>query len=394
MAIAPARPTRRLVVLGTMASDPYAGMAWMHMQIAAGLLRLGHDVTYVEATMMWPYDPEAAERVRDPSYALAYLDRVCASFGMGDRWAYRRRHPKLEWVGPRGRDAEALLAGADAVLNITGATRLARERLEAGRVVYYGTDPGYHELAVASGAPKAQWIVEEHDDVVTYGENLGNDDCTLPALPKLRSKTRQPVLLDLWSAGAPTRAVFTTVSNWRQPGRDIDYDGRTYRWSKHHEFLKFISVPRDGGPRLELATGLVNLGARDRKKLESNGWALKDAHAFTTDPWRYRDYIHASRGEFTVAKDQYVAPRTGWFSERSACYLGAGRPVVSQDTGFGNVLPTGEGLFAVSTAEEAREALAMIDRDYEHHSRAARAIAEEFFAAERVLAKVVEDLGL
>jgi hypothetical protein len=377
-----------------MASDPYAGMAWMHMQIAAGLLRLGHDVTYVEATMMWPYNPEVAERVRDPSYAIAYLARVCESFGMGDRWAYRRRHPELEWVGPRGRGAEALLVGADAVLNITGATRLARERLQAGRVVYYGTDPGYHELAVASGAPKAQWIVEEHDDVVTYGENLGNEDCMLPALPKLRSKTRQPVLLDVWRAGGPTRNVFTTVSNWRQPGRDIEYGGRTYRWSKHHEFLKFISVPRDGGPAIELATGLANLSARDRDKLESNGWALADAHAFTTDPWRYRDYIHASRGEFTVAKDQYVAPRTGWFSERSACYLGAGRPVVSQDTGFGNVLPTGEGLFAVGTAEEAGEALAMIDRDYERHSRAARAIAEEFFAAERVLAKVVEDLGL
>jgi hypothetical protein len=377
-----------------MAADPYAGMAWMHMQIAAGLLRLGHDVSYVESTMMWPYDPEAGERVRDPSYAIRYLGRVCESFGLGDRWAYRRRHPALEWVGPRGGQAETLLTGADAVLNITGATRLARERLDAGRVVYFGTDPGYHELAFASGAPQTRWLEDEHDDVVTYGENVGNDDCSLPALPKLRSKTRQPVLLDLWRDGPPTRDVFTTVSNWRQPGRDIDYNGRTYRWSKHHEFLKFVSVPSNGGPPVELATGLVNLSARDRRKLQSNGWRLSDAHSFTTDPWRYRDYILASRGEFTVAKDQYVAPRTGWFSERSACYLAAGRPVVSQDTGFGNSLPTGTGLFAVDTPEEARDALEQINGDYGRHSRAAREIAEEFFGAERVLAKVIEDLGL
>lgn len=386
--------SRRFVVLGTFASDPYAGLAWMHMQIALGLLRLGHDVTYVEATMMWPYDPEAATRVRDPSYAIGYLARVCEAFGMGDRWAFRRRHPSMEWVGPRGADAEALLAGADAVLNVSGSTRLAREHLDAGRVVYYGTDPGYHELAVALGSPKARWIVEEHDDVVTYAENVGNADCTLPALPKTRATTRQPILLDQWRTGSPSRNVFTTVSNWRQAGRDIEYDGRKYRWSKHHSFLEFISVPRLVGLPVELATGLVNVSARDRRKLESNGWRLADAHALSTDPWRYHDYIQSSRGEFTVAKDQYVAPRTGWFSERSACYLAAGRPVVSQDTGFSNCLPTGQGLFAVNTVEEARDALTRIDRDYERHSRAARSIAQEFFAAERVMARLIEDLGL
>ena len=377
-----------------MASDPYAGMAWMHMQIAAGLLRLGHDVSYVESTSMWPYDPVQGTRVRDPAYAIDYLARVCDGFGLGERWTYQRRHPEREWVGPRAGEAESLLAGADAVLNISGATRVRREGLTAGRVVYYGTDPGYHELAFASGSPKTRWIVDEHDDVVTYGENIGGRDCSLPPLPKLRSKTRQPVLLDVWRDGPPKREVFTTVANWRQPGRDIDYRGRTYRWSKHHEFLKFISVPGDGGPPVELATGLANVSARDRRKLEQNGWQLADAHEFTTDPWRYRDYIWASRGEFTVAKDQYVAPRTGWFSERSACYLAAGRPVVSQDTGFGNSLPTGEGLFAVATADEARAALEEIDTDYERHGRAARAIAEEYFRAETVLAKMIDDLGL
>ncbi len=114
----------------------------------------------------------------------------------------------------------------------------------------------------------------------------------------------------------------------------------------------------------------------------------------TTDPWPYRDYVRASRGEFTVARDLHVRLRSGWFSERSACYLAAGRPVITQDTGFGAVLPTGEGLFAFNTMDEILAAFESINSDYERHSRAARAIAQEYFRAETVLAKVLKDLGL
>jgi hypothetical protein len=128
--------------------------------------------------------------------------------------------------------------------------------------------------------------------------------------------------------------------------------------------------------------------------LESHGWRLVDAPPFTSDPWPYRDYVCASRGEFTVARDLNVRLRSGWFSERSACYLAAGRPVITQDTGFGAVLPTGEGLFAFNTMDEAVAAFEAINSDYERHSRAARRIAQEYFAAECVLPKLMADLGL
>ena len=130
------------------------------------------------------------------------------------------------------------------------------------------------------------------------------------------------------------------------------------------------------------------------RMLTANGWRLADAHSFTTDPWKYRDYLVASRGEFTVAKDQNVRLRSGWFSERSACYLAAGRPVVTQDTGFGTVLPTGQGLFAFHTMDDILAAFDSIGSDYSRHSRAAREIAEEYFAAEKVLARLLEDLGV
>jgi hypothetical protein len=399
----------RIVVLGTLASNPYAGMAWMHMQITSGLRRLGHDVYYFEVTSSWPYDPIRQMKVDDSDYAVPYLARVAESFGLGDRWAYRRSYSDKEWLGLSRATAEDWLAHADLVLNVTGATRLTKEGLKSGCCAYLGTDPVLHEIAFAKGDPGTQALVAEHDAVVTYGENIGNPDCSIPPLPRLRARTRQPVLVDLWESGSPTKETFTTVSNWEQVGLDIEYQGETYRWSKHHEFLKFIDLPQRIHQPIELAMNLaqrkpireddnedvpaMGVAPDARSVLEFYGWRLADAPAFTTDPWTYWDYVRSSRGEFTVARDLNVRLRSGWFSERSACYLAAGRPVITQDTGFGNVLPTGEGLFAFNTIEEILAAFDAVSADYQKHSRAARAIAAEYFKAETVLAKLLSDLG-
>jgi hypothetical protein len=337
---------RRIVVLGTLASDPYAGMAWMHMQIVVGLRRLGHDVYYFETTSAWPYDPQRQTRVAESNYSVAYLARVAESFGLGDSWAYRRSYGDKAWFGMDGTRAEALLADADVVFNVAGATRLAEEGLKTRRLVYLGTDPVYHEIAVHNQNQDIQTLVEEHDEFVTYGENIGSPDCPVPAFNRLHARTRQPILLDLWADGAPDNLAFTTVCNWRQDGRDIEFQGETYYWSKHHEFLKFLDLPRRVPYQLELAMGFANLDEDVRPLLAEYGWRVVDAHQFTTDPWPYREYVRGSTGEFTVAKDQNVRLRSGWFSERSACYLAAGRPVIAQDTAFGKFLPTGEGLFA------------------------------------------------
>ena len=399
----------RIVVVGTIACDAYAGMAWMIMQIAAGFRRLGHDAWYFETTSTWPYDPVRQSRVRDTDYAVPYLASVAERFGMSERWAYRRSWSDKSWVGLEPRRAEEILATADLVFNIAGATRFAEEDLKTGRLVYLGTDPVFHEINYANGDADTHSIIDEHQDVVTYGENIGNADCPLPPLPRLRARTRQPVLMDLWDAGAPSRNAFTTVANWKQGGRDVQFNGETYHWSKHHEFFKFIDVPERTGQPIEVATNLTAspstehglgtavpaYGFQDDEYglFTSRGWRLVDGPSFTTDPWKYRDYIVASRGEFSIARDLNVRLRSGWFSERSACYLGAGRPVVAQDTGFGCAVPTGEGLFAFSSTEEVMAAIEAINSDYERHSRAARAIAQEYFATDRVLPRMLTDLG-
>jgi hypothetical protein len=211
--------------------------------------------------------------------------------------------------------------------------------------------------------------------------------------------TRQPVITDWWdgcwsngSGPPPPRAPYTTVSNWKQSGKDIEWRGEVYAWSKHHEFLKFIDVPRRSGERFELALACGDIEAI--RLLESHGWRVRDALELSRDILPYRDYLRGSRGEFTVAKDQNIRLSSGWFSDRSASYLAAGRPVITQETGFSKILPTGRGLFAFRSMTDVLTALDLIRGDYEKHCRAARELAAAYFGAEVVLEQLCQEAGL
>jgi hypothetical protein len=294
------------------------------------------------------------------------------------------------------------------VFNVTGTSRFPEQGLKAGRLIYYGTDPVHPELKHAGGDQAMLELIAEHDDVVTYGENIGTPRCGIPPLPRLRARTRQPVLMDLWDGPSPTYDAFTTVGNWAQTGRDVEFNGEKYLWSKHHEWLKFVELPEKINTTLELATNLLDpsrirhgpnevvraggLATDTYTMLTSRGWRLRDGVSVSLDPWTYRDYIRNSLGEFTVARDLNVRTQSGWFSERSACYLAAGRPVVTQNTGFGSVLPTGEGLFAFDTMDDCIEAFRAIEADWGRHSRAARQIAHDYFSAEVVLGSLLSKL--
>jgi hypothetical protein len=399
-----------IIVVGTMASDPYAGMAWMNMQLAAGLQRSGHDVYYFEITRAWPYNPLLQMRVKNPEYAVNYVKEVAEGFGLKDHWAYRASYTKdRSWYGMQKSVAESLLANADLVFDVSGATRLTKRQVKNGRLVYYGTDPVYHEIKYSQGDVEIKTMIDEFDDLVSFGENIGTAFCPIPHLPRLRAVTRQPILMDLWENNIVPENKFTTVGNWKQGGRDLVFNGETYHWSKHHEFLKFIDLPDRVDQPIELAMNLAKpesfkhgrgtvvpaMGVADSEYelLMKNGWKLADAPSFTMQPWPYRDYIFKSKAEFTFAKDQNVRLKSGWFSERSACYLAAGRPVITQDTGFGHSIPTGNGLFAFNTLEEIQTAFDKINTNYEMQSKAAKEIAEEYFRAETVLSKLLKDLG-
>jgi hypothetical protein len=200
-------------------------------------------------------------------------------------------------------------------------------------------------------------------------------------------------VLDWWAptAAPPAPGRFTTIANWEQTHRDVEWEGERYTWSKSHEFSKLLDVPARAGVEFEAALALDD--AATIAMLQTHGWRVRGARDLSNDLDLYREFIRSSFGEFTAAKDQNVRMCTGWFSDRTATYLAAGRPAVVQDTGFDVSLPVGEGLLAFHTPDEAVAALQDVAADPERHSRAARAIAEEHFAAERVLARLLEEAG-
>jgi hypothetical protein len=378
-----------------MGRTPFAGVAWQVLHYLEGFRRLGCDVYYVEDTGDWPYDPEQNTITDDCRYTVNYIARLVDWCGLSGRWAYRAAAQDNRVYGLSGSELAALLRRADALVNLTGATLLREEHLRVPVRVYLETDPVMPQVEVAQGRPFTIDLLAAHTHHFTYGENFGAPDCGVPVERFRYYPTRQPVVLDWWESppappGQPGR--FTTIASWKQSGKDLEWNGETYTWSKHHEFLKVLDLPRRIGWPLELA-----LACGDGEAialLESNGWRVVDALALSGDIAPYRDYVRGSAGEFTVAKDQNIRLRSGWFSDRSACYLAAGKPVITQDTGFGNVLPTGKGLFAFRTMGDALAALDAIAGDYAGHSRAAREIAAEYFAAEKVLGRLAAEAGL
>lgn len=387
----------RLVVLGMMGRCPFGGQTWLYLNWLRGLARLGHEVWYVEDDSVWPYDPEQNTVTDDCSYAVRHISRCMERIGLSERWACRlvdRDGASLGCWGKSAGEINELYRSCDALLSIGGVTGLRDEHFAAPFRVLVETDPVTVELQLATGDERTWNPLAEHHRVVSYGENYGAPDCGVPLNGVSYGKTRQPIDLDLWPMTyAPESPYFTTIGNYRQTGNDIEYNGEIYRWSKHHELEKFLDLQQRTAQPMELAMKMDN--PADRERLTSFGWRVVCPLEMSLDIFgSYPDYFRGSRAEFTVAKDQNVRLRSGWFSERDACYLASGKPVVAQDTGFSNILPTGVGLFAVNTVDEAVEAIETINRDYRVHCEAARAIADEYFEAGKVAARLLTDVGL
>jgi GT2 family glycosyltransferase len=387
---------KKIVLFGMMTSKPVAGIAHLTMPYVVGLERLGYEAYYVESHGCWPTQLQDPRDVTGDGSreAVAYLERVIRWFGFGGRWAYHAVHSDGACYGMSPRELRQLYETADLFLNLHGGTDPPEGLAGDDRLILIDSDPVGLQIDACTGKPEAVEALEAHSVFFSWGENLGNPDCGVPIPPGIRFwPTRVPVLLDLWYSGiVPPGDAFTTIGNWRQDGEDVEFEGETYHWSKHHEFLKFLDLPLRTEQPFELA--LSSYDDVVQRMLEENGWRVRPGLELSEDPEVYRDYIVGSRGEFTVAKDQNVRLRSGWFSDRAATYLAAGRPVINQDTGFGNALPTGEGLFAFSTLNEILAAVDEINADYERHSAAARAIAAEYFDAVKVLSRLVTEVGL
>lgn len=382
---------RRILVMGYMGACPIAGVIWQHLHYIVGLQRLGHEVYYIEDTARYPEDPISFD-----TSEVCTLRDLAEAFDFQDRWAFCARFlvpPQSFGIDlPRLRE---LYREADAILNVCGAHELHEDLLKSERLIYVESDPGVEQIKVDQSNNDTRAYLGHHRVLFTFGENIGTSSFPVPLHGLQWLPTRQPVVTDFWKTEAPPKsgAIFTTVTHWSTGGRkDVTWNGETYLWNKSENFSKFIGAPAIAGESLEIATDVQEASTAERFRIK--GWRLKSPYGLSTDRELYRRYIQESRGEFTAAKDQYVRLNTGWFSDRSACYLAAGRPVITQETGFTRFYGGEKGLFAFSDLDGIREAADAIRADYATHSRAAYKIAQESFEAEKVLASLLERAGV
>jgi hypothetical protein len=386
-------PDRGLVVVwGLLGGYAFGGMSWQALHYVAGLRRLGFDVWYVEDsghimsmdTMDWAYDPMPNVR-----YLGAHMDRL----GLGDRWLYRPYGNRGEWFGnTSAMTAERLYREADAIFNVCGFRWVAPEEEFSAPLIYVDTDPGERQVDVAVGDRGRIEELDRYALLSTYAENIGTAACGLPVERYEWVPTRPPVIADWWLSPLPATTTFTTISHWYgSPHKTLAWEGRSFEWRKDVLFRRFVDLPTRSPLPLELALRGFDDWVRD--DLTAHGWRVATAGEFDA-PDLYRAYIQGSAGEFTIAKAQYTELGTGWFSDRSVCYLAAGRPVITEDTGFARNLPCGDGLFAFNDADGALAALEAVAGDYAHHAAAAAEIARECFGADRVLADLCKKAGL
>jgi hypothetical protein len=386
-------PSRgKVIVSGILFFFPLAGVTYQFLHYLIALRRLGYDPYYVEDSARWIYDPRSNDISGDASGNVAAVALQLEKFGFGDRWCFRGCYEGGQCYGLSERELAELYRDADVLLNVTGSQELREEHLRVKRRVYVESDPFPVQVRAAAGDPKTVEQLSLHHVLFSFGENLGAPDCSAPPSSFSFLPTRQPVLLDLWQPTPPReRGAYCTIATWHNKGKHIEYQGETYYWTKDREFLKYIELPTLRDVPFELAT---DVGAPTRQLLERNRWRLRSSLEVSRDLDSYRSYIASARGEFTVARDQYVRPRTGWFSDRTACYLAAGRPVITQETGFSKFLPTGAGLYAFRDMAEALAAVDAVEANYERACRGALDVAAECFAAEKVVADLLARAGV
>lgn len=356
-----------------------------------GLKRLGCEVYLIEQISEDHCHDEYGNRSCFESSAnLKWFRKIVNDFGLVDRAALLcEDYGECEGI-PMARVID-IAREADLLLNVSGNLTHGRLRRLFRRSAYLDLDPGFTQLWHASGSAGPRFA--GHDSYLTIGENLGTPHCGLPTGGLQWRPTRQPVVLDDWPVVAGDPDLMTTVAAWRGPFGPVQHDGRQYG-VKAHEFRRFAALPGYARQMFEIALDIHPADHKDRRRLEDLGWRISDPQLVAADPHAFRDFVRRSGAEFSAVQGMYAATNSGWFSDRSVRYLASGKPVLVQDTGFGQNLPTGQGLLAFKTLEEAVAGAASIWDRYAEHAAAARRIAESHFDSDHVLPKLLEEVGV
>jgi hypothetical protein len=392
---------RTILIAGSLAqSARKGGLTWCFLQFLLGFRRLGYSVLLLDRLEPDMCVDHRGQPTRlEQSVNLAYFLKVMAAFGLEDRYSLSYNRGQRTLGMPRGEVLEAA-AQADCLVNIMGYLDDEEVLGRARRRVFVDIDPGFGQMWRDL---KLHDPFAGHDDFVTLGCNIGRADCLIPTCGLHWIPLPQPVVLEHWPAvsgqwsvvsGQCQLPAFTSIGAWRGPNAPIEYQGKTYGL-RVHEFRKFVELPAlCPDTRFEMAFDIHPADGKDIELLRQNGWGLVDPKAVADSPEAYRDYVAGSRAEFMVPKQMYVDTRSGLLSDRSVYYLASSRPVLARDTGIKHLYPTGDGLLTFTTLEEAAAGVEAINSDYDRHCKAARQIAEEYFDSDKVLPRLLADLGI
>jgi hypothetical protein len=377
----------RVIVAGMIAADPHHGGAtWAVLQYVLGLRELGHEVLFIEPLREASLRPVSAGL--EQSDNAAYFGQVTTQFGLGGG-ASLLLEGTSQTVGVAYPDLVQFAKRADLLLNISGMLTDPAVLEPIRRRVYLDLDPAFIQLWQA--VCNVDMRFSGHHSFVTVGHGIGTPACPVPACGLDWQKTFQPVVLAHWPLAKEIRHdALTTIGSWRGYG-SIEHAGRHYG-QKAHSLRRFISLPERTPERFALALAIHPDEKDDLAALSRHGWTLLDPRQLAGSTHDYRRFIQGSFAEFGIAKTGYADSNSGWFSDRSACYLASGRPVLAQETGWSRHLPAGEGVFAFENTEDVLSAIDTLRRDYRRQARAARGLAEEHFDSRKVLTRLLDSV--
>jgi len=388
----------RIITCGMVGSHPLGGVAWDYFHYLLALAELGHDVYYHEDTWCWVNDPVLGYPTDASPYAVDYFTNFFDKHAphLKDRWHYFHLHD--QHFGMTKEQFDEVARTADVFLNVSGASMIPDQLNPRAIKVFMDTDPGYNQIVMATKPSWSKnvegWIqqVRDHDRHLTYAENIFGDDCLIPRFDFDWRPTRCVVTLEPWrqfrDRKLPPSAPYTTVMSWTYFKGPLIWNDVEYG-AKAPEFERFIDLPKHVNLPLTVAAAGYH---KPTKTIDDAGWLQVEAKAASLTPQDYLDFIANSAGEWSIAKNCYVGPRTGWFSCRTACYLAAGKPAVVQDTGWSKFVPAGQGVLAFTTMEEAVAGLEAVAADPVKHRAAAYDIAREYLAPDRVLPPMLETI--
>ena len=392
----------KIIVGGLIGLYPSGGATWDYIQYPLGLKLLGHDVYYIEDTRQYPVFQKEKDAWNDATACINNLKNIMEDFGFKDHWAYKDIASGKSF-GMTEEKILLLCSTADVFINISCSTFMREEYLKIPKRILIDSDPMFTQMQYGielSGHDSAKkWttkiMLENHNFLFSFGENIGSPDCKIPLFDFKWNTSRQPVCLDYWNNNQLVKnGSFTSIMNW-SGRKKLIYNNE--KWGqKDSEFNKIKDIPlKVTGRNFEVVINKpLNQDSNfDPVELKNLGWVVLQPDQTVANTRDYQNFIYNSAAEFSVAKHTYVKSNSGWFSGRSACYLAAGKPVITQDTKWTKFIHTGEGLFAFTDMESAIEGINRVYSNLVYHSKMAKEIANEYFESNKVLTTMLKNLN-